>query len=61
MFLYRDEIKSLKILLSRTQAGPGRIVKQEKEEISPNNVQRLNLISVVEVNLKKSVFQIELW
>ena len=43
---YRDEIHSLQILLSRTQAGPGRTVKQEQEEISPNHVQRLNLISV---------------
>ena len=44
--IYRDEIYSLQILLSRTQAGPGRTVKQEQEEISPNHVQRLNLISV---------------
>ena len=44
--LYRDEIYSLQILLSRTQAGPGRTVKKEQEEISPNHVQRLNLISV---------------
>ena len=29
------------------QAGPGRIVKQEQEEISPNHVQRINIISVV--------------
>ena len=43
---YRDEIYSLQILLSRTQAGPRRTVKQEQEEISPNHVQRLNLISV---------------
>ena len=33
-------------MLSRTQAGPGRTVKQEQDEISPNHVQRLNLISV---------------
>ena len=33
-------------MLSRTQAGPGRAVKQEQEEISPNHAQRLNLISV---------------
>ena len=46
MLIYRDEIYSLQILLSRTQAGPGRTVKQEQEEISPNHVQRLNLISV---------------
>ena len=36
----------MQILLSRTQAGPGRTVKQELEEISPNHVQRKNLISV---------------
>ena len=44
--IYRVEIYSLQILLSRTQAGPGKLVKQEQEEISPNHVQRLNLISV---------------
>ena len=33
-------------MLSRTHAGPGRTVKQEQEEISPNHIQRLNLISV---------------
>ena len=43
---YRDEIYSLQILLSRTQAAPGRTVKKEQEEISPNHVQRINLISV---------------
>ena len=32
-------------MLSRTQARPGRTVKQEREEISPNHVQRLNIIS----------------
>ena len=46
--MYRDEIYSLQILLSRTQAGPGRgrTVKQEQEEISPDPVQKINLISV---------------
>ena len=44
--MYRDRLKSMQILLSRTQAGPGRTVKQEQEEISPNYVQRINLISV---------------
>ena len=29
----------MKILLSNSQAGPGRTVKQEKEEISHNHVQ----------------------
>ena len=44
--MYRDEIYSLHNLLSRTQAGPGRTVEKEQEEISPNHVQRINLISV---------------
>ena len=44
--VYRDEIYYMQILLSRTQAGPGRTVKKEQEEISPNHVQRINLISV---------------
>ena len=44
--VYRDEINSLQIQLSRTQAGPGRTVKKEQEEISLNDVQRINLISV---------------
>ena len=43
---YRDEIYSLQKLLSRTQAGPGLTVEQEQDEISPNHVQRINLISV---------------
>ena len=43
---YRDEIYSLQILFSRTQARPGRTVRKEQEEISPNHVQRINLISV---------------
>ena len=45
-FMYRDEIYSLQILLSRTKAGQGRTVKQEQEEISPNHIQRINLVSV---------------
>ena len=36
---YRDRLKGVQILLSRTQAGPGRTVKQEQEKISPNHVQ----------------------
>ena len=32
--LYRGELKGLYVLLSRIQAGPGRTVKQEQEEIS---------------------------
>ena len=37
--LYRDELKCSYVLLSRTQAGPGRAVKQEQAENSPNQVQ----------------------
>ena len=47
VFEYRDEIYFFQILLSRTQAGPGRTVEQEQGEISPNHVQRINLISVI--------------
>ena len=39
--LYRGGNKGLFVLLSRTQAGPGRKVKQEQEEISRNHVQTL--------------------
>ena len=45
--VYRDEINSLQIQLSRTQAGPGRAVKEQQEKNSPNDVQRINLISVL--------------
>ena len=48
-YTYRDEIYCLQILLSRTQAGPDRTVKQEQEEISLNHVRRINLISVLYV------------
>ena len=34
------------VLLSRTQAGPGRAVKQEQEEISRNRVQTFIYLSV---------------
>ena len=37
--LYRDRLKRVQILLSNSQAGPGRKVKQEQEEISRNHVQ----------------------
>ena len=37
--VYRGEIYSLQILLSRTQAGPGRQIKQEQEDISRNHAQ----------------------
>ena len=43
---YRDEINSLQIQLSRTQSGPGRDVKEQVEQNSPNHIQRINLISV---------------
>ena len=43
----RGENKVLFVLLSRTQAEPGRIVKQEQEEISRNHVQTFISPSVV--------------
>ena len=45
---YRAEKKSLQIVLSSTQAGPGRKVRQEQKEISRNHVPRLFLGSVDE-------------
>ena len=45
---YRAEKKSLQILLSSNQAGPGGKVKQEQEEISRNHVPRLFLRSLVD-------------
>ena len=36
---YRDRLKSMQILLSRTDAGPGRTGKQEQEQTSHNYVQ----------------------
>ena len=38
---YRDRLKGMQILLSRTQAGPGRTGEQEQEQASPNHVQTL--------------------
>ena len=43
---YRAPGKSMFFLLSRTQTGPGRTVKQEQEEISRNHVQTLSGCSV---------------
>ena len=44
--MYREPAKGLQILLSKTQAGPGRAVKEEQEEISPNHVQAIYGVSV---------------
>ena len=44
--MYRGEKKGVQILLSYSQAGPGRKAKQGQEEISRNHVQRLFLGSV---------------
>ena len=43
---YRDGNKGLYVLLSRTQAEPGRTVEHEQEEISPNHVQTFIYLSV---------------
>ena len=45
--LYRGGNKGLFVLLSRTQAGPGRTVKQEQKEISRNHVQTFICLSVL--------------
>ena len=47
---YRGENKGLYFLLSRSQAGPGKIVKQEQEEISRNHVQTFIYLSVYILN-----------
>ena len=47
--LYRGANKGSYVLLSRTQAGPGRTVKQEQEEISHNHVQTFICLSVQEM------------
>ena len=36
--MYRGANKGLFVLLSRTQAGQGRTVKQEREEVSPIHI-----------------------
>ena len=45
--VYRGVNKGLYVLLSRTQAGPGRTVKQEQEELSRNHIQTFICLSVV--------------
>ena len=37
--LYRDRLKGMQILLSRTQAGPDRTGKLEQKQTSRNHVQ----------------------
>ena len=46
----------MQILLSNSQAGPGRTVKQEQEEISRNPVQAFQPILVSYVHRKKGLF-----
>ena len=43
----------MQIQLSRTQAGPGRAVKEQQEQNSPNHVQRINLPSVLYQKLRE--------
>ena len=57
MLMYRGVNKGLYVLLSKTQAGPGRTVKQEQEEISRNHVQ--NLYLYLSVNLISLLIRIE--
>ena len=53
--MYRGGNKGLFVLLNRTQAGPGRTVKQEQEESAPNHVQRLNLIVVKDIEMERQM------
>ena len=45
------------VLLSRTQAGPGRTIKQEQEEISRNHVPLFIYLSVLNVQRQPALFQ----
>ena len=45
--MYRGANKGVHVLLSKTQAGPGRTDKQEQEEISRNHVQTFICLSVL--------------
>ena len=45
-YSYRGVNKGVYVLLSRTQTGPGRTVKQEQEEFSINNIQTFICLSV---------------
>ena len=44
--MYRSANKGVYVLLSSTQAGPGRTAKQEQEEISRNHVHTFICLSV---------------
>ena len=44
---YRADKSVCKTYLSRTQAGPGRAVKEHHKQTSPNHVQELFLSSVI--------------
>ena len=52
---YRGVNKGLYVLLSRSQAGPGRTVKQELEEISRNHVHTFIHLSAVVFSLTANV------
>ena len=43
---YRGEQKGMQVLLNRTQAWPGRAIKQEQEQNSRNHVQAFLFVSV---------------
>ena len=61
--IYREPAKGLQILLSRTQAGSGRAVKQEQEENSRNHVQAIFGASVLYSSLheKKMSFPLSIF
>ena len=51
--MYRDWLKDRQMLLGNSQAGPGRTVKQEQEEISRNHVQTF-IPGSVDKNIRRS-------
>ena len=48
------------VLISNSQAGAGRTFKKEQGEISPNHVQRLNLISVDDTALNYKLVYLQI-
>ena len=54
--MYRDRLKGVQILLSNSQAGQGRKVKQEQEDISCNHVQIFICLSIRVASSMTSAF-----
>ena len=57
-YQYRGINKGLYVLLCRTQAEPGKTVKQEQEDISRNHVQTFIYLSVLGYKVKTRLWEI---